>query len=149
MYKDKMIKIACDGGAGTGKSTAAKLISKKYGLKFLSSGLLYRYASYLILKHKPKNKIKFIEKRFKKFNYKSLSKINLHTPEISSSSAKIAKLIMKKNTEKVSIKLFEKIKNCCIEGRDIATKILPKADIKFFKCNINIVAGEGIETLKN
>ena len=34
-----------------------KRISKKYGLKFLSSGLLYRYASYQLLKYKPKNNI--------------------------------------------------------------------------------------------
>ena len=54
-YKNKFIQVACDGGAATGKSTGAKMISKKYKLKFLSSGLLYRYASYLILKYKPKN----------------------------------------------------------------------------------------------
>ena len=53
--KSKILKITCDGGAATGKSTGAKLIAKKYGLSFLSSGLLYRYASFLILKHKPKS----------------------------------------------------------------------------------------------
>ena len=62
-FKDKTIQISCDGGAATGKSTGAKLISKKYNLKFLSSGLLYRYATYLILKYKPKNKVQFIEKK--------------------------------------------------------------------------------------
>ena len=51
----KFIQISCDGGAATGKSTGAKMISKKYKLKFLSSGLLYRYASFLILKNKPAN----------------------------------------------------------------------------------------------
>ena len=60
--KNKFLKITCDGGAATGKSTGAKLIAKKYKLAFLSSGLLYRYASYLILKHKPKNKITFYKK---------------------------------------------------------------------------------------
>ena len=60
-YKNKKIQISCDGGAATGKSTGAKMISKKYNLKFLSSGLLYRYASFLILKQKPKNEIKFIK----------------------------------------------------------------------------------------
>ena len=43
------MQISCDGGAATGKSTGAKMIAKKYSLKFLSSGLLYRYAGYLIL----------------------------------------------------------------------------------------------------
>ena len=51
-YKNKYLQISCDGGAATGKSTGAKMISRKYNLKFLSSGLLYRYASYLILKKK-------------------------------------------------------------------------------------------------
>ena len=41
------------------------MISKKYKLKFLSSGLLYRYASFLIIKHKPKNKINFLIKNLK------------------------------------------------------------------------------------
>ena len=39
------------------------------------------------------------------------------------------------------INFSKKYKNCCIEGRDISTKILPKSDIKFFfKCNLNIAA---------
>ena len=79
MKYDKFIQISCDGGAATGKSTGAKMISKKYKLRFLSSGLLYRYAGYLILKFKPKNKISFLRKKFKKLNYNKLSKINLHT----------------------------------------------------------------------
>ena len=53
--KNKIIQLSCDGGAATGKSTGAKMISKKYKLKFLSSGLLYRYASFLLIKYKPKN----------------------------------------------------------------------------------------------
>ena len=67
-YKNESIQISCDGGAATGKSTGAKMISKKYHLKFLSSGLLYRYASYLILKHKPINKITFLKKKFRNKN---------------------------------------------------------------------------------
>ena len=61
--KDKLLRITCDGGAATGKSTGAKLIAKKYKLAFLSSGLLYRYTSFLILKHNPKNKISFLKKK--------------------------------------------------------------------------------------
>ena len=86
------MQISCDGGAATGKSTGAKMIAKKYGLKFLSSGLLYRYASYLISKHSPKDKINFLKKKFKNLDYEKLNKINLHTPKISSNSATIAKI---------------------------------------------------------
>ena len=77
--KNKSIQISCDGGAATGKSTGAKLISKKYRLKFLSSGLLYRYAAKLILDHAPKNKISFLKLRFNNLNYTYLNKINLHS----------------------------------------------------------------------
>ena len=89
---DKLLRITCDGGAATGKSTGAKLIAKKYKLAFLSSGLLYRYASFLILKYKPRNKINFIKKKFFILNYKKLSNINLHTQQISAESAIIAKM---------------------------------------------------------
>ena len=59
MKKIKKLIIACDGESGSGKSTAAKLISKKYKLLLVNSGLLYRYGSKLIIKHKPKNFISF------------------------------------------------------------------------------------------
>ena len=91
-YKNKNLQISCDGGAATGKSTGARMIAKKFNLKFLSSGLLYRYASFLILKHKPQNVIIFLEKKFKNLNYKKLDKINLHTSQISKKSALVAKV---------------------------------------------------------
>ena len=140
--KFKTLQISCDGGAATGKSTGAEMISEKYSLKFLSSGLLYRYASYLILKHKPRNHSKFLKKKFKTLNYKNLKKINLHTPKVSEFSA----IIAKKNSIRKILKKFQtnfskKNRNCCIEGRDISTKILPFSDVKFFfKCNLNIAA---------
>ena len=89
--KNKFIQISCDGGAATGKSTGAKMISRKYKLKFLSSGLLYRYVSFLILKNKPKNLLVFLRKKFKKLNHVKLSKIELHSQEISHLSSIIAK----------------------------------------------------------
>ena len=118
------------------------MISEKYNLKFLSSGLLYRYASFLILKHKPKNYNKFLKIKFKNLNYKNLKKINLHTPNVSEFSAVIAKKDnVRKILKKFQISFSEKNKNCCIEGRDISTKILPFSDVKFFfKCNIKIAA---------
>ena len=135
---NKHIVIACDGGAATGKSTGAKMISKKYKLKFLSSGLLYRYAGYIFLKYKPKNKISFLKNKIKKLRYKDLNKLNLYTPEISSQSAIIAKVSeIRKVLKSYQIKFSKKYKSCCIEGRDISSKILPNADVKFFfKCNL-------------
>ncbi len=149
-YTDKSIKISCDGGAATGKSTGAKMISKKYKLKFLSSGLLYRYASYLIINNKPKNETNFLKKKFKNLKYENLGKLNLYSPKISEFSAVIAK---KNNVRKIlkrfQINFSKKYKNCCIEGRDISTKILPNSDVKFFfKCNLNIAAKRRYKELK-
>ena len=149
-YKNNLFQISCDGGAATGKSTGAKMISKKYKLKFLSSGLLYRYASYVILKDNPKDKIIFLKKKFRTLNHKRLNKINLHTPKISEYSAQIARngkirLILKKYQSNFS----KKNKRCCIEGRDISTKILPNSDVKFFfKCNLKIAALRRYKELK-
>ena len=149
-YKNKYLQISCDGGAATGKSTGAKMISRKYYLKFLSSGLLYRYASYLILKRKPKNKINFLKSKFKNLNYKKLYKLNLHSQKISKSSAKIAKINKIRNIlKKYQLDFAKKYKNCCIEGRDISTKILPNSDVKFFFiCNLDVASKRRYKELK-
>ncbi len=146
----QIIQIACDGGAATGKSTGAKMIAKKYKLKFLSSGLLYRYASHLLIKYNPENKITFLHKKFKKLNYKNINQINLHTQEISNISAIIAKKnSIRKILKNFQIAFVKKNKNCCIEGRDISTKILPNSNIKFFfKCNLDIAAYRRHKELK-
>ncbi len=144
-------QISCDGGAATGKSTGGRLIAKKYKLKFLSSGILYRYASYLILSNRPKNKIIFLKKKFKKLNYKKLEKINLHSPEISEHTSSIAKIKKIRDIlKKYQINFSKKYKKCCIEGRDISTKILPNSDLKFFfKCSLNTAAKRRFKELKN
>ena len=149
-YKNKNIQISCDGGAATGKSTGARLISKKYGLKFLSSGLLYRYAGFLLLKYNPKNKIKFLKKKFKYLDYSKIKKNNLHTPEISEYTSIIAKNNnIRKILKKYQTNFAIKYKNCCIEGRDISTKILPNSDLKFFfKCNLNTASLRRYKELK-
>ena len=125
--------ISCDGGASSGKTTGAKIIAKKYKLKFLSSGLLYRYAGYLILKYNPKNKTSFLKNRIKKVNLKTLEKLDLNTQIISEYTSKIAKIKKIRNILKsYQVAFSKKNKRCIIEGRDISTEILPNSDIKFF-----------------
>ena len=150
-YKSNIIQIACDGGAATGKTTGAIMISKKYKLKFLSSGLLYRYAGFLIMKYRPKNQIKFLNKKFNNLNYNKLKKMSLHTNEISEFSSIIAKKNeIRKILKKYQQKFSKKHKNCCIEGRDISTNILPYSDIKFyFKCSLHIAAKRRFKELKS
>ena len=145
MAKLKKLIIACDGESASGKSTAAKLVSKKYKLLLINSGLLYRYCSKLIINHKPKNKILFLRKELKKISYKSISKQNLHSEQISSHVAIIAKdKKIREIVNNIQKKIIKKNKRICVEGRDIASKILsknPKYDLAFyFKCNLNIAS---------
>ena len=148
MLKKKLKKsliIACDGEAASGKSTGAKLISKKYNLLLINSGLFYRYASKLVIEEKPKNVISFLKKQFKNLSYEKIASENLHSQKISDHVGYLAKI--KKVREIINITQRKIIKNnnrICVEGRDIASKILskkPKYDVAFyFKCNINVAS---------
>ena len=145
MKKLKKLIIACDGESASGKSTAAKLISKKYKLLHVNSGLLYRYCSKLIIQNNPKNIINFLKKELKHVSYKKISKQRLHSEKISNHVAIIAKnKKVREIINHVQKRVIKQNNRICVEGRDIASKILaknPKFDIAFyFKCNLSIAA---------
>ena len=141
MKRIKKLIIACDGESASGKSTAAKLVSKKYRLLLINSGLLYRYSSKLIIKHKPKNQVNFLGNRFKKISYRKIANQNLHSQEISNHVANLAKnKKIRQIVNNFQKKIIRNNKRICVEGRDIASKILakdPKYHLAFyFKCNL-------------
>ena len=136
------MRIACDGEGGSGKSTAARLISKKYNLFYMNSGLLFRYASSLIIKHKPKKIISFLRKRFKNLNYKKITRLNLHSQKISNHVAILAKQKRVRQIMRIfQKKIIRQHHQICCEGRDQASTILrknPRYDVAFyFKCNLS------------
>ncbi len=145
MKKFNKLIIACDGESASGKSTAAKLISKKYNLLLVNSGLLYRFGSKLIIKHNPKNIYSFLIKKFNNTSYKKIAKQKLHSEKISNHVAILAK---KKRVRQIvnqfQKRIIHKNKKICVEGRDIASKILakkPKYDLAFyFKCNAKVAS---------
>ena len=136
------LRIACDGESASGKSFASKAISKKYKLFCLNSGLLFRFASLLILKHEPKKIIPFLKKKFKNLNYNKITQLNLHTQKISNH---VVMLAQKKSVRTIiralQKKILRKYPRILVEGRDAASKILkknPRYDVAFyFKCNLN------------
>ena len=145
MAKLKKLIIACDGESASGKSTAAKLVSNKYKLLLINSGLLYRYCSKLIIKEKPKNIISFLKKKFKTISYKAIAKQKLHSEEISNHVAIIAKnKKVREIVNQLQMKIIKTNNRICVEGRDIASKILtksPKYDVAFyFKCSLKVAA---------
>ena len=92
----------------------------------------------------------FLKKKFKKINFNKLNKLDLNTPKISEHTSKIAKIKKIRNILKIlSNFIFKKIKNACIEGRDISTEILPFSDIKFFfVCDLNNASKRRFKDLK-
>ena len=141
----KKLVIACDGESASGKSTSAKLVSKKYKLLLINSGLLYRYCSKLIIQNKPKKIIPFLKKKFKIISYKKIAKQKLHSEEVSNHVAILSKnKKVREIVNQLQIKIIRKHNRICIEGRDIASKILaknPKYDVAFyFKCNLEVAA---------
>ena len=145
MKKLNKLIIACDGESASGKSTAAKLISRKYKLQLINSGLIYRYASKLVILNKPHNPINFLQKKLKNVSYRSIAKQNLHSEKISNHVAILAKnKKIREIVNKFQKKIIKNNKKICVEGRDIASKILakkPRYDIAFyFKCNINVAS---------
>ena len=150
---NKSLIIACDGEAASGKSTGAKLLSKKYKLLLLNSGLLYRYASKILISQKPKKPIQYLKKTFKKVSYNLIKKESLHTQEISNHVGYLAKNKAVREIMRLYQKrIIKKNKRICVEGRDIATKILnknPKYDLAFyFTCKVDIAAKRRWKELK-
>ena len=107
--------------------------------------MLYRYASKLIITNNPKNFISFLKIKFKKVSYNSIAKQSLHSEKISNHVAILAKnKKIRDIVNKLQKKIIKNNKKICVEGRDIASKILakdPKYDIAFyFKCNLNVAS---------
>ena len=137
MKKNNFIfSIGVDGSSASGKTTGSKIIAKRFGFKLLSSGKLYRYLALRIIKNNGKYNHNFIKKVAKNLNLKKLSTKKIYNTNVT----KLSSIIAKKKYIRKSLKLFQldfikKNKKVVIEGRDIASKIMPNADLKiFFKC---------------
>ena len=129
--------ITCDSGAGAGKTTASKYLSKKFKLNLLTSGLLYRYLAYKLLNSKKNiDNISFLKKVSKKINSKLLKSSKLYSPEVTEFTSKIAKIKKIRQLLRGYQKKFASKRLAIIEGRDIGI-LFPNADIKFFfKCSL-------------
>ena len=133
--------ITCDSGAGAGKTTASKYLSKQYGLNLLTSGLLYRMVAYkLLASKKTVNDTSFLKKITKNINSKLLNNAKLYSPKVTAYTSKIAKIKKVRLLLKNYQKKFAKKRLVVIEGRDIGV-LFPKSDIKiFFTCSLKIAA---------
>lgn len=138
------ISIAIDGPASSGKSSIASSIAERFNFKYINTGLLYRLVTYILIK---KNidfdncEDKLIE-IFKKsnielhndhvvFNGKILN-LELRNQEIDS---KVSFVAEKTEVRDIVNGILQKMifeKSIIMDGRDIGTKVLKNADLKFF-----------------
>ena len=95
----------------------------------------------------------YLRTKFKTVSYNLIKKQSLHSQEISNHVSYLAK--NKEVREIMRIyqkKIIKRNKRICVEGRDIATKILnkdPKYNLAFyFTCKINIAAKRRWKELK-
>ncbi len=137
MKKKKFITVAIDSEASAGGGTQAKLISKHYNLYYLDTGKIYRYIAFLKKKYPKKFRYSYLNNKIKKLKISQLQNKALLTEEIGSTASQIAKQIkIRKLVYKFQIncayKPPKKFYGSCLDGRDITTKIMPKAMFKFF-----------------
>jgi len=148
--KNIKFSIAIDGGSASGKTTGSKIISKKFKFKLLSSGKLYRYLAFQIIKNKNKYDKKYIRNQSKKITAPKLKNKKLNNPEITRLSSIIAKKkYIRNELKKFQVDFIRKNKKVIIEGRDIASKIMPNADLKiFFTCSLKEKAKRRLKEYK-
>ena len=154
-FQNKKPVIAIDGTASSGKGTLAIKLSKSTGFDYLDSGLLYRVYAYEFLKRsKDLSKVENVTIDFSMFNSLDKRSIkNLRSEEVSKAASLIAK---NTHVRKSLINIQRKIadhpkggKGSVIDGRDITSVIIPKAEIKFYvDANIKIRAKRRQDQLK-
>ena len=148
--KNISFSIAIDGSSASGKTTGSKFISKKFNFKLLSSGKLYRYLSYKVIKNNYIYSQSFIRDQSKKITLKKLNNKKLYSPEVTNLASVLAKKkIIRKSLKQFQKNFIKKNKKIIIEGRDIASKIMPNADLKiYFKCSVKEKARRRLKDYK-
>ncbi len=134
----KKIIITIDGPAASGKGRIAKYISKKWKLKHLDSGILYRkLAKYLIDNNVKLDSTINIKRAIKIHKFKSFrNKKELRSEKISKISSKIAvfKFVRTHINEfqRNFVNNGQKISGFVIDGRDIGSVVFKNADLKLY-----------------
>ena len=139
--------IAIDGPAATGKSTSAKLLSKKLGFTYLDTGAMYRCVTLLILKNNVEIKnhshldsllmqfqldIKKNKKDYLFFLDGEDVSTDIRSTEVTNNVSAVSALpVVRKKLVSIQRKIAEN-QDSVVEGRDIGTVVFPNADIKFF-----------------
>ena len=139
----KEIIVTVDGPAGSGKSTIAKIIAKKYGFTYLDTGAMYRMIALYALENSidlqdskaietmlKNTKLDIVGNQFF-LNGKDVSD-EIRTPRVSAIVSPVSAI------KEVRVKLVDlqreisKGKSVILDGRDIGTVVFPSGDVKIY-----------------
>ncbi|MFA7663620.1 MAG: (d)CMP kinase [Clostridia bacterium] len=141
------MNIAIDGPAGAGKSTIAKILANKMKILYLDTGAMYRGVAYYIIKKginpEDREKVEIVldEISMDIKYHDNIQSVWVNgeniSPFIRENYISMAASTVSKYP-KVRLKLVEiqreiaKKSDCVLDGRDIGTFVLPKAEYKIF-----------------
>ena len=137
--------VAIDGPAGAGKSTVAQLAAKKLGYTYIDTGAMYRAVAWKVLQQQEVTDEQILEvirdidvdlhyakgKTTVTVDGEDVSAA-IRTPEVSAVVSRVAALGPVR-TKMVDLqRKMAKRGAVLMDGRDIATNVLPHADVKIF-----------------
>ena len=144
----KYYSIAIDGPAGAGKSTIAKALAKELGFHYVDTGAIYRTLGYFfdLIGIGPKDIdgiTKYIDECVIEIEWDEdgsqhmfLNEIDvsedIRTPEISKIASAVSAHALVRDTLLDMQRDVAKKHNVIMDGRDIGSVVLPRADVKFF-----------------
>ena len=143
----KYVSVAVDGPAGSGKSTITKMVAEKLGFNYVDTGAMYRALTYNFLsndlKELEENKIKelledldFRVEYVDGVQYVYVNDVEvsdkIRTAEVSKYTSLFAKSPAVREFLIDTQRNLAHTNNIIMDGRDIASVVLPTADVKIF-----------------
>ena len=139
--------VAIDGPAGAGKSTVAQLAAEKLAYTYIDTGAMYRAVAWKVLQKSATNiteelilKVTAdIEVDLQYIDRKSIVFVDgiditgeIRTPEVTALVSQVAKIgAVREKLVALQRKMAQR-GSVLMDGRDIATNVLPQADVKIF-----------------
>lgn len=144
----KTYSIAIDGPAGAGKSTIARRLAKELGYYYVDTGAIYRTVAYFfdLWGVSPKDVdgvnryideltigIEYDEEGVQHMIMNGMDVTGeIRTPEISMKASQVSAHAVVREVLLDMQRDVAKAHNVIMDGRDIGTVVLPKADVKIF-----------------
>ena len=143
----KYVSVAVDGPAGSGKSTITKMVAKSLGFNYVDTGAMYRALTYNFLSNgldkleeetikELLNKIEFRVEYVEGVQHVYVNdeevSDKIRTAEVSKFTSLFAKSPAVRDFLIDTQRNLANTNNIIMDGRDIASVVLPNADVKIF-----------------